>query len=187
MSMIKEDEMITARQRYRVWELMCQEIGNHDNTGPDDVIGRYFSGNREWCAEFVSWIYFFAGVAFTGGSFTSSVAQLLGDRGDKGTWMQRSTTRIKDWFTEKGWYVDRSHQDWYQMIPQTGDWVFIGRSNSDRMHSGLVEYVCPSGTLHTIEGNNGGRPVARYQYPFYKWNTDLDGTANGIVRGIGVR
>lgn len=173
--------MIKTYDRYRVLRVMLGELGNHDEDAGNHI-GRYYSGNREWCAEFVSYCYWQAGVPFDQGSFTSSIDYV------EGTWMQRSTTRVVDWFKLQGQYIERGASEyWFEYTPQPGDYVFIGRAKSKRLHSGLVEYVDTSGTLHTIEGNNGGRKVSRYQYPFYKLNDQDNGTANGIIMGVGYR
>lgn len=171
---------MTWRQRYDIVKTMTDELGNRDKNGT--AIGRYYSGGREWCAEFVSWCYYRAGVPLDKGSFTSSIAEGL-----EGDWMHRSTTRLRDWFLGEGKYIERGSPRWYDYMPMPGDFVFIGRADSDRKHSGLVEFLHPDGSLHTIEGNNGGRPVSRYEYPLYKINNTDNGSANGIVLGIGVR
>ena len=58
---------------------------------------------------------------------------------------------------------------------------------TDRAHSGIVESVSSDGTLHTIEGNNKGKSVGRFQYPLYKTNISNNGPANGIILGFGRR
>ena len=101
--------------------------------------------------------------------------------------MHRSTDRLRDWFLGEGKYIERRSDNWFEYMPLPGDFAYIGRADSDRKHAALVEYLDNSGTLHTIEGNNAGRPVGRYSYPLYKINDTDNGVANGIVLGIGVR
>ena len=161
------------------------ELGNDDDQC--DEPGCYFAGGDtkvNWCSEFVSWVYHVSGNSFTGGYFSRKVRDLTGERG---RWMQRSTTRIVKWFNENAVYIDRSHPDWDTITPKPGDYILIGRAGSEtRRHSGIVEYISADGTLHALEGNNSRRDVDRYQYPAYKTNTTDNGPANGIVLGFGL-
>lgn len=167
-------------KRAKILSTALGELGKHDEDSP--FPGRYYSGGLNWCSEFVSWCYWKAGYPFTEGSFTSSVKV----DGDDGFWMQRSSQRIIDWFKKNAKYVHRGSDEWYQLKPETGDYVFIGRAGSDRMHSGIVQFADCAGHLHTIEGNNSGRPVMEFSYPYYKINETDNGLANGIILGFGI-
>lgn len=169
-----------SSMRASIHKTALNQLGYHDKDFEHP--GRYYAGGYNWCSEFVSWVYWQAGYPFTNGSFTSSVEV----EGDDGSWMQRSTTRVINWFKENAVYIERDDENWYDFHPQTGDYVFVGRSGSDRAHSGLVEYVNTRGDLHTIEGNNAGRPVSKYSYPYYKINKTVNGSANGIILGFGI-
>lgn len=191
--------MLTNRNRAMIHMVMLRELGRHDSELNPEIkdpelakkIGYYYSGQLNWCSEFVSYVMLNAGVPFTGGEFTSSIRDIVPPHED-GTiwsaWMQRSAKRITGWYEDHGLFVDRSHPDWYDIEPKVGDYVFISRaSDPNREHSGLVEYVDSKGHLHTIEGNNAGRKVSRYVYPHYKINNSDDGPANGVIGGIGIR
>ena len=167
-------------KRFKILKKSMSELTKHDYDGT--VNGRYFSGGFNWCSEFVSWVYKEAGYPFTDGAYSARIV----DPPDNGEWMQRTSTRIVDWFQANSIYVHRDSDLWYDLEPRMGDYVLIGRFGSDRLHSGLVDYVSSSGTLHTIEGNNAGREVMRFQYPHYKINDKNNGEANGIIMGIGV-
>jgi hypothetical protein len=181
MIMTKKTLPMSWKKRYDIVRVMTSELGNTDRNGT--AIGRYYSGNRQWCAEFVSYCYYRAGVPLDNGSFTSSIADGL-----EGDWMHRSTIRLRDWFLGEGKYIERRSDNWFEYMPLPGDFAYIGRAgDTDRKHAAIVEYLDKAGTLHTIEGNNAGRPVGRYSYPLYKINDTDNGKANGIVLGIGVR
>jgi hypothetical protein len=107
--------------------------------------------------------------------------------GDKG-WRLTTTRRVRNWFKANSTYVARGQADWQRFTPTPGDYVYIGRAGDpDRKHSGIVERLDADGDLHTIEGNNWGRPVARYVYPNFRTNSTDNGPANGIVLGMGLR
>lgn len=163
------------------------EIGTDDDEC--DSPGCYYGNGGQWCSEFVSWVYWQAGYPFTGG--------------DNGGWRLDRTSKIISYFSAKNAYVDRSNFFWKRVIDyiKPGDYVFIGRYNTDRRHSGIVEYVekrtayeclpdrCTIKTvydLHTIEGNNSGAPVDRYVYPDFINNFTDNNPDNGIVKGIGL-
>jgi hypothetical protein len=172
---------ISWRKRYEILKVAYGEIGKTDKNGT--AIGRYYSGNREWCAEFVSYCYYRANAPFDKGAFTSKIADGL-----EGGWMQRSSERIRDWFMGEGKYLERGLDTFYEYTPQAGDFALVGRAGSpSRLHAALIHYVSPNGSMYTIEGNNAGRPVAQYEYPMYRVNDTDNGTANGIILGIGVR
>lgn len=146
------------------------EMGNDDGDVDCPSEGCYGGNGNWWCSEFVSWVYKEAGYPYTGG------------------WLKSNTDNTREWFRNNSTYVTKGSTDWNKVTPRPGDYVFIGRlGDSDRKHSGIVERVDNAGTLHTIEGNNAGRPVARYQYPNYKSKKATNGVANGIVLGLGLR
>lgn len=169
-----------SEKRYRILSVALEEIGCHDEDLP--FPGKYYAAGYNWCSEFVSWVYKQAGCPFTEGGYSQRIV----DPPDDGKWMQRSSSRCIEWFKANGFYVHREDTLWYSFTPKLGDYVFIGRYGSDRMHSGLVEYLGCDGTLHTIEGNNAGRAVMKFQYPHYKINSDDNGEANGVILGFGV-
>jgi hypothetical protein len=137
--------------------------------------GCYAAPGQKWCSEFVSWVYKEAGQPFSGGG--------------KPDWLLKDTTAIRNWFLAKGNWIDRNDLDWDSFVPSPGDYVFIGRwSKPKREHSGLVERVSGN-DLHTIEGNNKRRPVARYVYPAFRTNfkSDLPPETDGYVRAFGAK
>lgn len=163
------------KMSYEILSAALKELGN-DNTND-----RYLAGGYNWCSEFVSYVYMRAGYPFTDGSFS----QRIKIEGDDGSWMQRTSTRIVDWFKKNKTYIHRESKGWWDYQPKAGDFLLIGRYGSDRLHSGIVEFESGH-TLYTIEGNNSGRKVMRFSYPYYKINDEDNGEANGIILGIGV-
>lgn len=150
------------------------QIGVDDGDCPGR--GCYLGNGGEWCSEFVSWCYQHAGHPFTDGG--------------EGGWLLSNTTLIRDWFRTNSTYLERTDGDWASFRPTPGDYVYIGRAGDpDRKHSGIVEFVDGSGDLHTIEGNNAGRRVAKYVYPAFRTNSSSNapGATNGIVVGFGLR
>lgn len=150
------------------------QLGRDDADCPGR--GCYLGNGGEWCSEFVAWSYQRAGFPFTGGG--------------EGGWLLANTTRIRDWFRDRATYLERSAQDWNSFRPTPGDYVYVGRAGDpDREHSGIVEFVDAGGDLHTIEGNNAGRPVARYIYPAFRTNSSNNDpkATNGVVVGFGLR
>ena len=136
--------------------------------------GCYGGDGDQWCSEFVSWVYKSAGYPFTG----------------PGGSLLRSVDKIVKWFSRKSTYISRDHTHWDEFTPTPGDYVYIGRAGDpDRKHSGIVEYVDSDGDLHTIEGNNARRAVARYVYPNFRTNTTNNDPpeTKGIVLGFGLR
>src|SRR5262249_16462857 len=139
----------TVRSEAAVQELIVRtavsQLGRYDQDLDCPERGCYFGKGKNWCSEFVSWVYRKAGVPFSGG----------GQR----DWLLNDTRKIIAWFSERQSYVDRRSAYWSTYLPEPGDYVFIGRANpsgglTDREHSGIVEFVDASGALHTIEGNN---------------------------------
>ena len=154
------------------------QIGKLDQAPGCPPAGCYLGHGTNWCSEFVSWVYHQAGDSFDGGKSEP--------------WLLNNTVKVIHWFDERKAYVKRDSDQWKTFVPSPGDYVFIGRVDSNgkftsRAHSGIVESVDADGTLHTIEGNNNGRAVARYIYPNYLTNVTDNGPANGIVLGFGHR
>lgn len=173
-------------KRYTIISKAIEELGRHDHETVSPT--RYFSGGYNWCGEFVSYVYKEAGYPFTNGRFSSRVPEIPGD---DGKWMQRRTLDIILWFKQYAEYISPENEKWYTYKPQPGDFVHVGRSsfNSglvERLHSGIVEYVADNGSLHTIEGNNAGRRVMRFEYENYRTNRTNNGLANGVIMGIGI-
>lgn len=154
------------------------QIGLSDSDNGFQPEGRYGGKGHNWCSEFVSWVYLKAG------------SPMIDAENPQG--LQNDTGKIIRWFKANGSYLTPEDAGWFSYQPQPGDYVYIGRADSkggltDRKHSGIVEFVSPDGALHTIEGNNHGRPVSRFVYPYFKTNRKENGSANGIILGIGHR
>jgi hypothetical protein len=150
------------------------QMGRADTDCP--LPGCYHANHTEYCSEFVAWCYHEAGFPLTGG--------------DEGGWLLRDTFHVIDWFKDHSTYLARGETDWDKFTPVAGDYIFIGRAGDpDRRHSGIVEFVDASGTLHTIEGNNAGRHVDRYVYPNFRTNSTSNDPpkTNGYVKGFGLR
>ena len=161
-----------------VIRIAISQIGHSDRDKNCPKNGCYSGFGSNWCSEFVSWVYLQAGIPFTGGA--------------KLPWLLNDTGKIMSWFHANGTFVDPKDPNWINFKPTIGDYVFIGRASqqgdlTDRAHSGLVESVSADGNLHTIEGNNKGRPVSHFEYPLFKTNTRDNGPSNGIVLGFGHR
>lgn len=150
------------------------QMGRDDEDCPTS--GCYHANHTEWCSEFVAWCYHEAGFPFTGGA--------------EGGWLLKDTGQIIDWFGDHSTYLARGATDWDKFSPVAGDYIFIGRvGDADRKHSGIVDFVDSSGTLHTIEGNNAGRRVDKYTYPNFRTNSTSNDPpkTNGFVKGFGLR
>jgi len=157
----------------KIVQTALSQHGKDDKDCPKD--GCYSAKGKEWCSEFVSWVYNEADVPFTGGR--------------KGGWLLVDTGKIRRWFKKNRTYIERDDPGWDEFVPSPGDYVFIGRAGRPRRkHSGLVRRVRGT-SLETIEGNNKGREVDEYFYPNFKINTTNNATTktNGIVLGFGVR
>ncbi len=123
------------------------------NRGP--MVNVYTDGNAEpWCADFVSWIYRKAGVAFTGGA--------------SGGWRIASVASAAQWFKSKGTWHYRSSS----YIPKPGDFVrfnWSGCECSSNNHAGIVERVDGT-TLYTIEGNSSDMVRRKVYYNYKTYN-----------------
>jgi hypothetical protein len=95
-----------------------------------------------WCAYFVSWLANQAGAPIgAGGTGTGYVPTLESWGKSTGRWIEGNTT------------------------PQRGDIVIFDWNANGGIadHTGIVEFVEPNGTVHTIEGNSSNQ-VARRDY-----------------------
>lgn len=118
------------------------EIGTCEPTGDDKYIKVYnaltgagFSMSVAWCAIFVTWVMYTAGVTKTIVPYFASC--------DIGM----------NWFKKKGlWKNGKAYGGTY--TPKTGDVIFFSSKydQSDSTHVGIVTGV-NSNTVHTIEGN----------------------------------
>lgn len=118
------------------------EIGTCEPTGDDKYIKVYnaltgagFSMSVAWCAIFVTWVMYTAGVAKTIVPYFASC--------DIGM----------NWFKKKGlWKNGKAYGGTY--TPKTGDVIFFSGKydQSDSTHVGIVTGVSGN-TVHTIEGN----------------------------------
>lgn len=128
------------------------------NCGPQIQKFLGSDAGQEWCADFVSWVYWQAGAAFSGGA--------------DGGWRLAGVAGIRQGLIEHGAWHDRAAGD----VPQPGDVVaFAGDS-----HVGIVERVDGT-TLATIEGNSSDQ-VTRRSYAGY----DADGEIAGWGRPVTV-
>ena len=158
--------------------IAISQLGHSDHDPGCPPVGCYGGRGKNWCSEFVSWAYRGAGVPFSGGKSADP-------------WLLNDTGKLIRWFKSNGTWVDRQSPKWKTFEPKPGDYVFIGRARkrgrglTSRAHSGIVESIDSDGTLHTIEGNNHRRPVMRLEYPNFRMNSQVNGTANGIIRGFG--
>lgn len=120
-------------------DVASKEIGTSEkNGGQKKYISWYggFGAGISWCAIFVSWCCYMAGVS------TSVVPKYA------------SCSTGKAWFVKHHRFKAKG-----SYIPKRNDIVFF---LNNRSHTGIVEYVSGN-TLHTIEGNTSDR-VARRSY-----------------------
>ncbi|MBI4692409.1 MAG: CHAP domain-containing protein [Gammaproteobacteria bacterium] len=166
----------TAFDGRDIVHVAAAQLGHHDREARCEAQGCYFARGGNWCSEFVSWVYLQSGLPLSGG--------------ERLDWLLETVDEIVAWFDARDAFVRRGDPEWEGFVPQPGDYAWVGRADeygadSGRLHSALVEFVDADGALHTIEGNNAGRPVERYLYPAYKSNSTDNGPANGIVMGFG--
>jgi len=138
-------------------QLNLAEVPRGCNCGPEIQKFLGSSAGEEWCADFVSWTYNAAGVAFTGGA--------------DGGWRLPGVAGIRQWLADHGGWHDRGAGD----VAQPGDVVaFSGDS-----HTGIVEKLDGT-TLDTIEGNTADQ-VARRSYPDYVNARDIAGWGRQVA------
>ncbi|AKF08546.1 CHAP domain-containing protein [Sandaracinus amylolyticus] len=167
-----ELECVRAHRRAPAWspssavravEIALGEV-DHDlasvgraRRGDPGALASHVRADALWCSDFVSWVYRAAGVPFTGGS--------------RGGWLLPTNTSIRRWFDRRGAYVSRADREWSSFVPQPGDYVRI--STPTWGHSAIVQRV-DGETLHTIEGNAGGR-VRLVRYARWRAQARIDG------------
>jgi len=115
----------------------------------------YTGGSRDnWCAYFVSWVYWKSGYSLTGSSTDYRVPLVY----KKVTGVRN----LRDIFTFYGNYKTKETK----YTPKPGDVVIFARNG--RSHTGIVEstsYSSQKGlSIHTIEGNTSTYDVARRVY-----------------------
>lgn len=161
-----------------VIEVALSQVGKSDRDAGCPNSGCYGGRQRDWCSEFVSWVYWKSQSPFDGGKTQP--------------WLLADSSKVVAWFRARKGYFERRDPEWKSLTPSAGDYVLIGRVGRNgkltgRRHSGIVEFEDAEGNLHTIEGNNHGRPVARYVYPAFRTNVSSNGPSNGVIIGIGRR
>lgn len=115
-----------------------------------------YSGNSkdDWCAYFVSWVYWKSGYTLTGSNTNYRVPLVYKQ--------VAGVPNLRDTFKFYGKY--KTKETGY--TPKPGDVVIFARSG--RSHTGIVEstsYSAQKGlSLHTIEGNTSTNDVARRVY-----------------------
>lgn len=149
------------------------EIGYTESSIGETKYGEWTGDSRaEWCAEFVCWC-----VDQTDKNYNTNLLDTI--------YPNYTGQNVgRDWFIEKGRYVDRKGHipsmgyQWFaetgenlrinDYIPRTGDFMFLGyNSGYDTSHVALVEYCDTDAdgqtTIHVIEGNNPDK-VQRNEY-----------------------
>jgi hypothetical protein len=135
-------------------------------------LGQFIRPSSIWCSDFVSWVYRAAGVPFTGGY--------------QGGWLLTNNVAIRRWFVRRDAWISRRSPDWRTFQPRPGDYVRIHTRTWG--HSAIVRYV-DGDTLHTIEGNAGGRVITT-TYPRFRDYERIDGfglTTLPEARRLGIR
>lgn len=112
----------------------------------------------QWCSELVSWSYLAAGAPLTGGS--------------EGGWMIRHNVQLREWFEQRGLWVDDGDDAWATFEPLPGDYIRF-HTQSGVGHSGIVRYA-EGDTLYTVEGNVGNRVRLR-RFRSYRSDRRIDG------------
>jgi hypothetical protein len=159
--------------------MAVKNIGYTNDSPGGQTKDFYYCTDGNWSAEFISCVYAWAGCPIGGGV-------------EGQPWLYRTASDLMHLYIIHGAYFSKNEPDWPAIRPQPGDFALIGRADgrgglTKRRQAALVERVDADGTLHTIEGDNQGRPVARYRYPNFITNMADNGPANGIVLGIGLR
>lgn len=146
----KKEDSDGQSTRQRIVKIAIKELGHAEPTGDDKYIEWYNDHvlktwdlplDSAWCAMFVSWCLYEAGVA------ENVVAPFCG-----------CTTGMK-WLKKQGVFHTRASG----YTPQPGDLIFYDWDKSgDSDHVGIVEKA-EGGRVHTIEGNTSDM-VARRSY-----------------------
>lgn len=122
--------------------IALKEIGTCEPSGDDKYIKVYnqltgagFSMSVAWCAIFVTWVMYTAGVAKSIVPYFASC--------DVGM----------NWFKKKGQFM-KAPAYGGSYTPKAGDIIFFSSKydQNDSTHVGIVT-SCSNGTVHTIEGN----------------------------------
>lgn len=138
-------------QRDKIVEIARGELGYEEGPNNDTKYGEWYGLNyNPWCAMFVSWCAWKAGISTDIVPKYSSCTQGFRQMQDMGIATSEKIT------------------------PRPGDIIFFDWDLSgDKDHTGIVEYV-ENGVVHTIEGNHtnhsGPDKVDRFHYPVdYKY------------------
>lgn len=138
-------------QRDKIVEIARGELGYEEGPNNDTKYGEWYGLNyNPWCAMFVSWCAWKAGISTDIVPKYSSCTQGFRQMQDMGIATKEKIT------------------------PRPGDIIFFDWDLSgDKDHTGIVEYV-ENGVVHTIEGNHtnhsGPDKVDRFHYPVdYKY------------------
>lgn len=114
----------------------------------------YSGGSKDnWCAYFVSWVYWKAGYSLTGSNSDYRIPLVYKK--------VAGVRNLRDTFSFYGKYKTKESK----YTPKAGDVVIFARNN--RSHTGIVEYVSNSNKgiiVNTIEGNTSTNDVARRSY-----------------------
>lgn len=152
---------LTGDQRYDVILIALSQLGYHEGDSEADMDGwnlfgsdNYVEYNRlfckldgiwgyAWCASFVSWCQFMAGIPAETDCSEVSCPRM-----------------INEILKPQGLYMTRDSG----YIPLTGDLIYFKSSSSNAVstHVGLVIGV-RDGYIYTVEGNGGDR-VAKHKY-----------------------
>lgn len=115
----------------RFVQIAVNEIGTREKNVNMTKYGQWFgSDGNEWCAIFVSWCAYKAGILYS----------LV----PKYDWCEYAY----NWYKARGNYKEK--QSGY--IPKPGDVIFFHNGDSF-YHTGIVEYVRKNETIYSIEGN----------------------------------
>ena len=121
------------------------------------ALSDHTAGEELWCSEFVAWVYRTAGVPLAGGY--------------DGGWLVTNNRAVRDFFLQRGLWVDRKSEEFSVFEPRPGDFVRIRTPTWG--HSAIVDHV-DGNDLHIIEGNAGHR-VRASVYRDYRNHPKIDG------------
>jgi len=156
-------------QRLRIINSATSQLGNKEFNAQ---VLTYSEGNREnWCADFVSWVYYNAGYPFiTSGAAGRSYWRIPRVYNDNNP----GIPNLRSYFIANNAY--KTKESGY--TPGAGDVVIFARNRS---HTGIVERVDRPANknenyIYTIEGNSTTQDVARRSYPMSEATIDGYGT-----------
>ncbi len=162
--------------RQRIRQIAKCETGHHDRDSYEPA-GRYYAYGGEWCSEFVSWVYHFAGVPFEGGK-----AGLI--QYSRIEWILETTKEIITYFQKyKAFaYIDELKPD---AQPEIGDYVYI--THGSWKHSAILYNLLTEEngveTMVTIDGNHHNDARVQLHW-FPNWRTAANEFGDR-VSGIG--